>query len=76
MDSGEFLSLLPLVLAALVPACLVVAAFLISRQRTRFLTVASFATTLTAGLAYLAVSSPLLSVLGGLRQHARGRPTR
>ncbi|MGE0545857.1 MAG: NADH-quinone oxidoreductase subunit L [Kofleriaceae bacterium] len=55
MTGGEFLSLLPLVLAALVPASLVVAAFLISRQRSRFLTVAVFATTWTAGLTYLAV---------------------
>ncbi|MGE0869171.1 MAG: NADH-quinone oxidoreductase subunit L [Kofleriaceae bacterium] len=55
MSSGDVLSLLPLFLASLVPASLVVAAFLISRQRSRFLTVAVFATTLTAGLTYLAV---------------------
>jgi NADH:ubiquinone oxidoreductase subunit 5 (subunit L)/multisubunit Na+/H+ antiporter MnhA subunit len=65
MASDELLSLLPLVLASLVPACLVVAAFLVSRQRIRFLPVASFVTTLTAGLAYLAVVlRPVLSWLG------------
>jgi NAD(P)H-quinone oxidoreductase subunit 5 len=65
MTSHELLSLLPLLLASLVPACLVVAAFLISRQRARFLTVASFVTTLAAGLAYLAVVlRPLLSWAG------------
>jgi NAD(P)H-quinone oxidoreductase subunit 5 len=65
MTSDEVLSLLPLFLAALVPACLVVAAFLISRQRSRFLTVATVVTTLTAGLTYLAVLlRPLLSLLG------------
>ncbi len=56
MTSDELLSLLPLVLASLVPACLFVAAFLISRERARFLPVASFVTTLTAVLAYLAVT--------------------
>src|SRR3954447_9177889 len=55
MASHELLSLLPLVLASFVPTCLVVAAFLVSRRRSRFLTVASFVTTLAAGLAYLAV---------------------
>lgn len=55
MEIHELLSLLPLVLAALVPACLLVAAFLISRQSSRFLTGASFVTALTAVLAYLAV---------------------
>jgi|GEM_PF-3626352 hypothetical protein len=50
MDSGQLLALLPLFLAALVPASLVVAAFLVSRQRARFLTVAVFVTSLTAGL--------------------------
>src|SRR5215204_2536113 len=65
MASHELLSLLPLVLASLVPACLVVAAFLVSRQRSRFLTAASFVTTLAAGLAYLAVLlRPLLSWAG------------
>jgi len=61
MTSHDLLSLLPLVLAALVPACLVIAAFLISRQRSRFLTGATFVTTLTAALAALAVAlHPLL----------------
>lgn len=65
MASEDVLSLLPLFLASLVPACLFVSAFLISRQRSRFLTVASFVTTLTAGLTYLAVVlHPLLSLLG------------
>lgn len=65
MASHELLSLLPLVFASLVPACLVVAAFLVSRQRSRFLTVASIVTTLAAGLAYLAVVlRPLLSWAG------------
>jgi NAD(P)H-quinone oxidoreductase subunit 5 len=56
MTSDELLSLLPLVLASLVPACLIVAAFLTSRERARFLTVTSFVTTLTAVLTYLAVA--------------------
>lgn len=60
MTSDVLFSFLPLVVASLVPACLFVSAFLISRQRARFLTVASVVTTLTAGLTYLAVS------LGGL----------
>jgi NAD(P)H-quinone oxidoreductase subunit 5 len=65
MASHDLLSLLPLFLASLVPASLVVAAFLVSRQRSRFLTVASFVTTLAAGLAYLAVIlRPLLSWAG------------
>src|SRR4051794_24829593 len=65
MGTGELLSLVPLVLAALVPASLVVAAFLISRQRARFLTVAVFATSLAAALTYLAVGlHPVLSLLG------------
>jgi NAD(P)H-quinone oxidoreductase subunit 5 len=65
MTSHELVSLLPLLLAALVPASLVVAAFLVSRRRSRFLTVASFVTTLAAGLAYLAVIlRPLLSWAG------------
>jgi NAD(P)H-quinone oxidoreductase subunit 5 len=63
--SHDLLSLLPLILASLVPACFVVAAFLVSRQGSRFLTVASFVTTLAAGLAYLAVIlRPLLSWAG------------
>jgi len=65
MASHELLSLLPLFLASLVPACVVVGAFLVSRQRSRFLTVASVATTLAAGLAYLAVIlRPILSLAG------------
>ena len=49
MTSGELLSLLPLFLAALVPASLFIAAFLVSRQRERALTVASFVTTAPVG---------------------------
>jgi NAD(P)H-quinone oxidoreductase subunit 5 len=65
MASHDLLSLLRLFLASLVPTCLVIAAFLVSRQRSRFLTVASFVTTLAAGLAYLAVLlRPLLSWAG------------
>lgn len=65
MASEDLLSLLPLVLASLVPACLVGAAFLISRQRARFLTGATVATTLTAVLACLAVVlHPLLAWAG------------
>lgn len=61
----ELLSFLPLVLAALVPACLFVAAFLISRRRARFLTVATVMTTVTAVLTYLAVTlRPILSWAG------------
>ncbi len=55
MTSGEFIALLPLFFAAMVPASLVVGAFLISRQRTRILTVAVSVTSLTAALTYLAV---------------------
>lgn len=55
MTGPELIALLPLVLASLVPGCLIVAAFLIARQRTRFLKGASRVTTLTAGLAYTAV---------------------
>jgi NAD(P)H-quinone oxidoreductase subunit 5 len=65
MTSGELISLVPLFLAALVPASLFIAAFLVSRQRSGSLTVASFVTTAAAGLAYLAVVlRPLLSLLG------------
>ena len=65
MTSGELLALFPLFLASLVPASLFVAAFLISRQRFRFLIVASFVTTAAAGLTYVAVLlRPLLSLLG------------
>ncbi len=55
MESHDIIALIPLVLAALVPACLFVSAFLISRQRSSFLGVASVVTTLTAILTYLAV---------------------
>jgi len=55
MTTTDVLSFLPLVLAALVPACLFIAAFLISRQRSRSLSVAAFVTAMTAGFAYLAV---------------------
>ncbi|HUQ05390.1 MAG TPA: NADH-quinone oxidoreductase subunit L [Kofleriaceae bacterium] len=65
IESDELLALLPLVLAALVPACLIIAAFLISRTRARFLWGASFVTTMTAVLAYLAVIlRPVLTWLG------------
>ena len=65
MTSDVLLSFLPLVLASLVPACLFVAAFLISRRRARYLTVAVVATTLTLTLTYLAVGlRPLLSWAG------------
>jgi NAD(P)H-quinone oxidoreductase subunit 5 len=65
MRSDELLALFPLFLAALVPASLFVAAFLISRQRFRFLTVASFVTTAAACITYLAVLlRPVLSLLG------------
>ena len=65
MTSGEWVSLLPLFLAALVPASIFIAAFLLSRQGARPLSVAVGVTTATAGLAYLAVIlRPLLSLLG------------
>src|SRR3978361_684975 len=66
MTSRELLALLPLVLAALGPACLFVSAFLISRQASRFLSVASFVTTMTAGFAYLAVLLRAILWLAGL----------
>jgi NAD(P)H-quinone oxidoreductase subunit 5 len=55
MASAELLALLPLLLAALVPASLVIAAFGVSRQRARFLTVSGFVTGFACGLSYLAV---------------------
>jgi NAD(P)H-quinone oxidoreductase subunit 5 len=65
MERGHLLALLPLFLAALVPASLVVSAFLISRQRAQFMTVAVFVTTVAAALTYFAVVlHPLLSVYG------------
>jgi NAD(P)H-quinone oxidoreductase subunit 5 len=65
MAFDELLSLLPLFLAALAPASLVIAAFLISRQRAQFLRVASVVATLAAGLAYLAVVLNLVLSLVG-----------
>lgn len=65
MAADELFSLLPRALISLVPTCLILAAFLISRQRQRFLAVASFVTTMTAVFAYLAVSlSAVLYFLG------------
>ena len=65
MTSDDLLAFLPLLLAALIPACLFIAAFLVSRQQARFLTVATVVTTLTATLACLAVAlRPVLSWLG------------
>jgi len=65
MTSAELLALLPLFLAALVPTSLFVAAFSVSRQKFRFLIVASFVTTAAVVLTYLAVIlRPVLSFLG------------
>lgn len=65
MTRGELLSLLPLFLAALVPASLIVVAFTIRRQRSQFLTAAVFVTSLGAVLTFLAVAlRPILSVFG------------
>jgi NAD(P)H-quinone oxidoreductase subunit 5 len=65
MASGDLISLAPLFLASLVPASLFIAAFLVSRQGSRSLTVAAFVMTAAAGLAYLAVVlHPVLSWLG------------
>lgn len=65
MSAGEVIALLPLFLAALVPACLVVSAFMISRGRAKSLPVATSVTTLTAGLAYLAVAlRAVLAIFG------------
>ncbi len=65
MTSGELLSLVPLLLAALVPASLFIAAFTISRQRAQLMTAAVFVTSFGAVLTYLAVAlHPLLSLLG------------
>ncbi len=55
MTSIDLLSLLPLYLAALVPASIVVTSFLVARQRTLLLTGASSVTTFAAAFAYLAV---------------------
>ena len=65
MSGLELLSLFPLLLAALVPASLLVAAFTIARGRARFMTGATVVTTMAAVLAYLAViSHALLAVVG------------
>jgi len=65
VTSGEILSLVPLFLAALVPASLFVAAFLVSRQRQKSMSAAAFVTTGAVGLAYVAVVlRPLLSWRG------------
>src|ERR1700760_3298460 len=65
MSSAELVSFLPLVLAALVPAPLVVAAFLMSRRRAGVLNVAVVVTTIAAALAYLAVFlHPAMALLG------------
>jgi NAD(P)H-quinone oxidoreductase subunit 5 len=65
MTSRELLSLFPLFLASLVPACFVVAAFLIARQKSGSLAVADVAANLAAWFTVLAVIfRPLLSLLG------------
>ncbi len=65
MASGDLLSLLPLILAALVPASFLIAAFMVARQGIRVLAVASFVTSAGAALAYFAVVlRPILSSLG------------
>src|SRR5689334_6759488 len=65
MAGHELLALVPLVLAALVPASLIVAPFFIARQRTPMLSSASNVTTFAAVVAYLAVIlRPVLSLAG------------
>lgn len=65
MSSDELLALLPLFLVSIVPAILFIAAFLVSRGRSQYLSIASFATTVSAGLAYIAVIlRPVLAWLG------------
>jgi NAD(P)H-quinone oxidoreductase subunit 5 len=65
MAGHELLALVPLVLAALVPASLIVAPFFISRQRTPMLSSASNVTTFAVVVAYLAVVlHPVLSLAG------------
>jgi NAD(P)H-quinone oxidoreductase subunit 5 len=65
MTSGELVSLVPLFLASLVPASIFVAAFLVSRERSRSMTVAAFVATAAAPCAYSAVAlRPLLSLVG------------
>jgi NAD(P)H-quinone oxidoreductase subunit 5 len=63
------LSLLPLFLAALAPASLVISAFLIARQRSGLLRVATIVTTLSAGCAYLAVLLHAVLYLAGYDSH-------
>ncbi|HEY4058748.1 MAG TPA: NADH-quinone oxidoreductase subunit L [Kofleriaceae bacterium] len=64
MSSGEFLSLVPLLLAALVPACVLVASFFIPR-RVGFPNIAVKVTTLGAVCSTLAVvSHPILALFG------------
>lgn len=70
MGAEELLSLLPLILAALVPVCLFFSTFLMSRGRARTLTIAPVVTTLTATLAYLAVALRLLLYAAGYDSHA------
>lgn len=65
MGADELLSLLPLFLASLAPASLVVAAFLIARRSSKFVTGAAVVTTLAAGLAYFAVVLNLVLQLVG-----------
>jgi NAD(P)H-quinone oxidoreductase subunit 5 len=65
MTSDEVLALIPLVLAAMVPASLIVAPFFIARQRSPMLSGASNVVTFAVVLAYLAVVlRPILSALG------------
>ena len=65
MSSGDLLSLLPLFLAALVPASFLIAAFLVPRRGTKVLPVASFTTSVGAALAYFAVVlHPIFSSFG------------
>jgi NAD(P)H-quinone oxidoreductase subunit 5 len=65
MRAAELLSLAPLLLASLVPATLVVAAFLVSREPARTFRMPVIATGMSAGFAYAAVVlRPLLSWLG------------
>jgi len=65
MTSGEILSLVPLLLATLVPATLFVAAFLVGRRGSRALALASVVASVALVLAYLAVAiRPVLSFVG------------
>lgn len=65
MNGSEVLALIPLVLAALAPASLIVVPFFIARQRTMYLSGASNVVTFAAVVAYLAVFlRPILSLAG------------